>query len=106
MTWQPLWTTAGGVSTYFKANADGTFTVWSTQENDPFLEANKTLQNQDDGWSPNRDFRREGSIPLNLIEKWKREQNVNVLHPSGHEFLKRKLNDSTYRHLRTSPGKT
>lgn len=104
--WQPLWSTAGGTETFFRDNEDGTFTVFSTQENDPFLERNKTLANDGDGYSASRDFRREGSIPMHMIEKWKQEQGVNVLHPEGHDFLRKVLNDSDYQHLRTSPGKT
>ena len=104
--WQPLWKTPHG-EVFFRDNEDGTYTVWSTQENDPLLEANKALANADDrGWSPSRDFRREGSVPMGLINKWREEEGVNVLHPSGHDFLKRKLNDSDFAHLRTSPGKT
>ena len=105
--WKPLFTSQAGVEYFMRDNEDGTYTVWSTQKNDPFLEANKALANADDGgWSPSKDFRREGSIPFGLINKWREEQGVDVLKPEGHEFLKRKLNDISYRHLRTSPGKT
>lgn len=104
--WQPLMTGPDGVSYFFRDLEDGNYQVFSTQDNDPFLEANAALRNADDGWSASRDLRREGSIPLALIEKWKIEHNVNVLHPSGHEFLKRKLNDYDWSYLRTSEGKT
>jgi len=103
--WQPLWTTEHGAA-YVRDNEDGTFDVWSTQENDPFLERNRAMANHNDGWSPTRELRREGSVPMGLIEKWKREEGVNVLHRSGHDFLTRKLNDIDYLYLRTSPGKT
>lgn len=108
MTWLPLWTSAAGVQTYFKANGDGTYTVWSTQDNDPLLEHNAQLRGLDDrGYtSPSKDFRREGSVPLALIEKWKQEEGVNVLLPEGHDFLRKKLNDSDWANLRTSEGKT
>lgn len=104
--WRPLWTTPGGVQTFIRDNEDGSYTVWSTQENDPFLERNKLLANEGDGYGPTRELRREGSIPMAMIEKWKQEEGVNVLQPSGHDFLRRILNDSDYRFLRTSPGKT
>lgn len=103
---RPLWTTAGGTSVYVQDNEDGTYTLFSTQENDPFLERNKTLATHNDGWSASRDLRREGSVPMAMIEKWKAEEGVNVLHPSGHDFLKAKLNDYDFSYLRTSPGKT
>lgn len=104
--WLPLWKTPGGTETFFRDNEDGTFTVFSTQENDPFLERNRVLANSGDGFSPSRDFRREGSVPLALVEKWKTEEGVNVLHPEGHDFLRKRLNDIDFQHLRTSPGKT
>lgn len=104
--WQPLWKTASG-ETFFRDNEDGTYTVWSTQDNDPFLERNKAMANNgDDGFSKSREIRREGSIPMGLIEHWKVTEGVNVLKPEGHDFLKRKLNDIDYQHLRTSTGKT
>lgn len=104
--WQPLMTSASGVEYFFRDNEDGTYSVWTRQENDPFLERNKAMANHNDGWSPSRELRREGSIPMGLIEHWKQTEGVNVLHPSGHDFLKKKLNDIDFQHLRTSPGKT
>lgn len=105
--WQPLWKTPHGEA-FFRDNEDGTYTVWSTQENDPILEHNAVLRGLDDrGYtSASKDFRREGSIPMGLIQHWRETEGVNVLHPSGHDFLKKRLNDIDYRYLRTSEGKT
>jgi hypothetical protein len=105
MTWLPLWTSPTGVQTFFKDNHDGTYTVMSTQENDPILERNKAMANHNDGYSPSRELRRAASIPFLLIEKWKQEEGVNVLRSDGADFLKRKLNDADYAHLRTAPGR-
>lgn len=106
--WQPLLTTASGVQWFFRDLEDGNYEVFSTQENDPYLEANARLRSLDDGGytSKSKDFRREGSVPFALINKWRAEEGVDVLHPSGHEFLKRKLNCSDWSALRTSEGKT
>lgn len=105
--WRPLFTSQAGIEYFFRDNEDGTYDVFSTQENDPFLDSNRALANADDkGWSPSRDFRREASIPFGLINKWREEDGVNVLHPDGHDFLKRKINDYDWSYLRTSPGKT
>lgn len=106
--WLPLMTSAAGVEYFFRRNGEGDYEVFSTQENDPILEHNAQLRSQDDrGYtSASKDFRREGSVPLALVEKWKREDGVNVLHPDGHDYLKRKLNDYDFAYLRTSPGKT
>lgn len=104
--WQPLMSGPTGIEYFFRTEDDGNFTVFSTQENDPFLERNRAMANEGDGYGASRDIRREGSIPMGLIEKWKQEEGVNVLQPSGHEFLKKKLNDYDFRYLRTSPGTT
>lgn len=104
--WQPLMTSPQGVDYFFRDNEDGTYTVLSTQENDPILERNRAMANHNDGWSPSRDLRREGSVPFSLIEKWKREDGVNVLHRDGQDYLKAKLNSYDWSYLRTSPGKT
>lgn len=104
--WQPLMRSPSGIDYFFRDNEDGTWSVFSTQENDAFLDRNKAMATHNDGYSPSRELRREGSIPMGLIEKWKQEEGVNVLKPEGHEFLKKKLNDASWSHLRTSPGKT
>lgn len=102
MTWRPLWTNPNGSQAFFKEEADGTYTVWSTQENDPILEQNKAMANHNDGWSASRDIRRAGSIPLTLIEKWKNEEGFDALNPHHADKLKRKLNDGDWSHLRTA----
>lgn len=104
--WRELWRTPGGTTVYFRDLEDGNYEVWSTQANDPFLERNKAMATHNDGFSPSRELRREGSVPLALIQKWKEDEGVNVLKPEGHEFLKKKLNDYDWSYLRTSPGKT
>lgn len=104
-SWQPLWTMPDGRQAFFRDNGDGTYTVWSTQENDDILDRNKAMANHNDGWSPTRELRRAASIPLGLMHQWKVEDGVDVLRAEGREFLKRKLNDIDYQHLRTAPGR-
>jgi hypothetical protein len=104
--WIHMWTTPGGTKAYVRPDGEGGLILREEQPIDMFLERNKAMANHNDGWSASRDFRREGSIPLWLAEKWKREEGVDIFHASGREFLKRRLNDIDYLHLRTSPGKT
>lgn len=104
--WIHMWTTPGGTQAYVRPDGEGGLILKEVQPIDMFLDRNKALATENDGWSDSRDFRREGSIPLWLAEKWKREENVDVFAPSGREFLTRKLNDGDWAHLRTSPGKT
>lgn len=104
--WMHMWTTPGGTRAYVRPDGEGGLILKEVAPLDPFLERNKAMANHNDGWSPSRELRREGSIPLHLAEKWKREEGVDVFAPSGREFLTRRLNDIDYQHLRTSPGKT
>lgn len=104
-SWVPLMTGPTGTQYYFRANGDGTYDVWSTQEVDPILDRNKAMYTHNDGYSPSRELRRAASIPMNLIQKWRNEEGINVLHPDYADALKRKLNDIDYLYLRTAPGR-
>lgn len=104
--WMHMWTTPGGTEAWVRPDGEGGLILKEVHPVEQYIERNKAMANHNDGWSASRDFRREGSIPLWLAEKWKREENVDVFAPAGREFLTRKLNDSDWAHLRTSPGKT
>lgn len=107
LSWQPLWTLPDGRKAFFRDNEDGSYTVWSTQENDPLLDRNRAMANHNDGWSPTRELRREASIPMGLINKWKQEEGWDPLRPDLYgDKLSRRLNDIDWMYLRTSPGKT
>jgi hypothetical protein len=75
------------------------------QDVEPILENNKILQTSGDGYNEARDMRRVASIPMIVVEKWMVEDGVNFLALSGPErskYLKKKLNDPEWRHLRTA----
>ena len=98
----------GGVISTFHYDPDGEkSTVETTQDVEPILERNKALQNQDDGYSPSREWRRIASIPLVVAQQWMKEDGVNWLALPRRErqiYLRRKLRDPQYRYLRTSAG--
>lgn len=102
MSWQPLFTSPSGTEYFFKDNGDGTYEVFSTQENDALLDRNAAMANHNDGWSASRDIRRAASIPMNLIQKWRNEEGWNALDPKHDDKLTAKLNDIDYRKLRTA----
>lgn len=43
------------------------------------------------------------SIPLVIVEKWRKEEGLDVFNKDHADRVKRKLNDPEYRYLRTSP---
>lgn len=79
--------------------------IETVQDVAPLLERNKELQNADDaGWSPTRELRRAATIPHILVLKWRNEEGIDVFDPDHWPAVKRKLNSSEYRWLRTAPG--
>ena len=83
-----------------------TTVIESVQDVAPILERNKALQCQDDGgWSSSRDLRRAAAIPDIIILKWRRDEGIDVFNRDHWPAVKRKLNSSEYRYLRTAPGR-
>lgn len=95
-----------GLAEYHHYDAATDTTVIETvQDVAPILERNKALQNADDGgWSPTRDLRRAATIPDIIILKWRNEEGIDVFDPNHWPAVRRKLNSSEYRWLRTAPG--
>ena len=75
-------------------------TLHTVQDVEPILDANKELYKLD-----NRgDIRRAARIPVVLIEKWLREEGIDVFNRDHYQAVARKLNSSEYLYLRTAPG--
>lgn len=80
--------------------------VRRVQDVEPIIERNKLLQT-DNPYSPDRSLKRIASIPLVIAEQWIKQDGVNWLALPKKEkaaYLRRKLNDPNWRHLRTSEG--
>lgn len=92
-----------GITRRFIDHEDGTFTVLSSQDAEPLLDQNRAMANHNDGYTPSREMRRLASIPAVLMEAWLAE--VNFDHNALKELVMRRLNDSDYLWLRTSPYK-
>lgn len=76
-----------------------------SQDVDPILDANMAMRNHNDGYSPSRELRRVGSIPVHLIHKWKLEEGWDAFDPDHAEKLRQKLNDLDFIKLRTADGR-
>lgn len=78
--------------------------IESVQDVQPFLEANKKAQTDGtNGWvSKDKEFRKAASIPNLVIEKWLKEDGIDVFNPDHWPAVKRKLNSNEWRHLRTA----
>ena len=94
---------------------DGRTTVQTVQDAEPVIEANKAFQNAGVGGAMGLNPLSHGGIKANwwhvaripntLIEKWMKEDGVNVMLKENWRWLRRKLMDPEYRYLRTGTGK-
>ena len=76
---------------------------------DPHLKHNKTLLNQDDGYSKSRDLKRVASIPTLALSVWAKEYNGDnnwFALPSEvqNKILKTKLNSNEFQYFKTAEG--
>lgn len=78
--------------------------IRTTQDVEPYLDLNKALQNEDDrGYTDKaREWRHAARIPNLVIEKWLKEENIDVFNPDHWPAVQRKLNSNEYRYLRTA----
>lgn len=97
--------TTGLVEYHHYDDATDRTVIETVQDVRPVLERNKALLNADDGgWSATRELRRAAAIPDIIILKWRNEEGIDVFDPNHWPAVKRKLNSSEYRWLRTAPG--
>lgn len=102
MTWRP-----SGIDGVWERFVDGEgskFHVEKVQDVEPILERNKELQRLDDGWNKTRDGRRIASIPMAVHLQWLKE-GFDCTDPDNAQELRRRLNSSEWRYLRTSEGR-
>lgn len=88
-----------GVVETVLVDGDGNITITTEQDCEPILDVNRAIAN--DGFNHRQSMWPVASIPLNLIEKWRVEEGIDVFDPNCADALKRKLNSIEYRYLRT-----
>ena len=92
---------SGTITRLHLDRGERTITAETVQDVEPILDLNKALQN---AGRQSGDFRHIGTIPNVVLVKWLYEEGANVWRMSAHEFgqfIRRKLNDPDWRHLRT-----
>lgn len=88
---------------------DGKLVVKRSQDTTPYLEANQREYNEAASWRPysgKGNLRKIADIPCIVVEQWMKE-GVNIFDPDPamQRAVRRKLDDYTFRKLRTMPGK-
>jgi len=89
--------------------AEDLLVVQSIADVEPFLEQNKADMREAEtgsrGYTPSRDLQRVASIPNIIIEKWLREDGINVFDDNDADKVLAKLDSPEYLFLRTAPGR-
>ena len=96
-----------GVSLWFEAvEGERKFRVHHTQDVEPAIERNKSLQNAPEYKRAGirADFQHVAHIPDVVIHRWWQE-GIDVFNPAHNEAVRRKLRDPEWRHLRTTLGR-
>lgn len=86
------------------SDVDKTCTIHLSADVQGVIDKNKREYNVNDGYSESREWRRVASIPIILVELWKKQYGVNPMKPEHSKLLRRLLNDPDLRGLRTAPG--
>jgi hypothetical protein len=84
--------------------AEDRMTIETVQDVAPYLEKNRqqAISGTFDKKAP---MRKMASIPLVIIEKWLREEGLDVFNADHQTRLMRKLHDPAYAYLRTLEGR-
>lgn len=85
-------------------DASDALVIKTTEDVTPLLKKNKELYGLNDGYSPDRTFRRVASIPLVLVHAWYKK-GINIGDPAAWPTIAKALDDPSFAHLRTAPGR-
>jgi hypothetical protein len=89
-----------GLNKYIRGLDDGSVDVrYEGFDVAPILDANKALQNED--FDRRADMWHVASIPVSVMYEWLVKHGVNAWNPRHSKDVKRLLNSSDYRYLKT-----
>jgi hypothetical protein len=97
-----LLSTRAGIDTWYVPQSDGTFVIETTQDVAPIIERNKRAQVEFGKNTRGRDIFPVASVPVVVQYEWLTKHGVNLLDPEHEKAVKRLLNSSEYRYLKTS----
>lgn len=69
---------------------------------DAVLRLNHYEANENDGWSPSKEWRRAGRLPMSVIHWFLVKKGIDVFNKDHWPAVKKILNDSDYRKFRTA----
>ena len=69
---------------------------------DAVLDYNSRMANHNSGWDKAHEFRRVGTIPVAVMHEWLVKYGIDVLNPAHWPAVKKRLNSSDFRKLRSA----
>lgn len=93
-----------GIVTEWYAKPDGNVYVRKLRDAVDVVDRNKKLQNMHDGTYKNS-VNVVASVPILLAEQWAAEAGLNMYSKEFDAYMKRKLNTSDFKYLKTVNGK-
>lgn len=98
-----------GTKRLWRDDGEGGGEILTTQDVAPILDRNKAMANHNDGYTPSKDMRRAGTVPMLILHKWIADARLTTDDPDYQEKLSKlvlaKLDDPDYLYLRTAPGR-
>lgn len=92
-----------GIKTGFQWNNDGTYTIATVQDVEPFLDANKAMAPINGKKTRGKDMFHVAQIPVVVQYEWLKRYGIRSVFDEEYEpLIKRLLNSSEWRYLRTS----
>lgn len=83
---------------------DGSFLIEQRQDVGAAIDLNKKMANENDGYSRDRNLKRQAHIPDIIVMKWLNEDGLNVYDPNHADAVWKRLHDPDWRYLLTAPG--
>lgn len=97
------------ISYRWRDDGQGGGEVLTIQECAHHVERAKAMANHNDGYSPSREWKRAGTVPLTLLYKWIAEAGIEANDPERQAKINAlcisKFNDADFKYLRTIPGR-
>lgn len=95
-----------GVITTAEISPSGDLLIHTYQDVESILDMNHAVQSAGrSAWAADPDMHFLGSIPVNIIQKWKNELGVDFYNPNHEDAVKRLLNSNEWSKLRAGGGR-
>lgn len=94
----------GGMEVWTTRLSDGSFLIEQRQDVGAAIDLNKAMANENDGYSRDRNLKRQAHIPDIIAMKWLNEDGLNIYDPDHADAVWKRLHDPDWRYLLTAPG--